>query len=225
MLQKALQRMQILRQGNSRFLTYRCSETSESMNWVAMAVPHSGRIMYAYQHAHKEYYHSQYLFAATPQQLGLAEMYNPKDWPDAPEYAYELEPHGSSINKATAQLFERLQQAQRECQSDAKCTREPQLLCAWRDPGREPPEAGQPPRRGAEWDRAGTYSKDCRPLYLVKGQVLTQVSWELPAAYHQGGTVFEKLFYIFLRKEMKTISPQSKTQNMFAENIPIKPPK
>lgn len=167
--------MQIFRLGEAQVGTYRCSERSESMNWGAVAIPHSGRVMYAYEHSHKEYFHSHFVFAATPEQLGLDQMYRPSEWPD-PSDALELEPLGLSIATATAQLFAHLEQAARACRQGRDCKWEPQVLCAWRDPGREPPaEEGQPALRGALWDRSGRRSADCKQLYLEKGRVVTQV--------------------------------------------------
>lgn len=173
--QKPLRRMQIFRLGEAQVGTYRCSERSESMNWGAVAIPHSGRVMYAYEHSHKEYFHSHFVFAATPEQLGLDQMYRPSEWPD-PSDALELEPLGLSIATATSQLFAHLEQAARACRQGRDCKWEPLVLCAWRDPGREPPaEEGQPALRGALWDRSGRRSADCKQLYLEKGRVVTQV--------------------------------------------------
>mmetsp|Transcript_38047 Transcript_38047/g.95625 ORF Transcript_38047/g.95625 Transcript_38047/m.95625 type:complete len:609 (+) Transcript_38047:184-2010(+) len=176
--QVPLRNIESFRAGRGPYNTYRISDQSASMSWGAAQAPHSGRFVHTHVHAHREFFNSMMIFAASPEQLGLAGGSGALDFsnfgPD--DDVVELEKIGYSIEEAQAYLLKHLARSQRLCSLHGNCTNAPTLMCAFMDQGREPPAEGeQGPRKGAQWDRMRTDSGDCDSVFIKKGDVITQV--------------------------------------------------
>eukprot|EP00873_Tetraselmis_striata_P011784 jgi/Tetstr1/432048/TSEL_021520.t1 len=169
--------------GSDRYQTYHLSEQSATMSWGASQMPHSARLAHMRGHAHREFYDSMMIFAASPEQLGLVGGSSPLDlsnWAHGNE-TLELEKAGYSIGGAQAYLLGNLAKSQRACSFHGNCTNTPQLMCAFMEQGREPlAQEGQGLRKGLQWDRNGEHAIDCDPVFINKGDVITQdieVKW------------------------------------------------
>jgi len=169
--------------GSDRYQTYHLSEQSTTMSWGASQMPHSARLAHMRGHAHREFYDSMMIFAASPEQLGLVGGSSPLDlsnWAHGNE-TLELEKAGYSIGGAQAYLLGNLAKSQRACSFHGNCTNTPQLMCAFMEQGREPlAQEGQGLRKGLQWDRNGEHAIDCDPVFINKGDVITQdieVKW------------------------------------------------
>eukprot|EP00873_Tetraselmis_striata_P040442 jgi/Tetstr1/460706/TSEL_005893.t1 len=196
--QTSLMHYNVLSPGNGLFHTYPISEQSTAMNFGASLAPRSGRVMYVWPHGHWEFVDSLMVFAASPEQLGLAGGSGPLDFSNlGAHYAVELEKVGYSIEEAQAYLLENLARSQRLCRFHGNCTSEPQLMCAFMDKHREPPVKGeQGLRLGPEWDRQAHHSTDCESIFVNKGDMITQVMFH-PRAQDGGVNIQHNLFLFY----------------------------
>mmetsp|Transcript_8080 Transcript_8080/g.20752 ORF Transcript_8080/g.20752 Transcript_8080/m.20752 type:complete len:577 (+) Transcript_8080:361-2091(+) len=199
--QVSLRLIDIFRSGATIYGTYPLSEQSTTMNWGAYHVPHSGRPVHMHIHAHREFYHSTLVFAASPEQLGLVGGSGPLDlsnWGRAEE-PLELEKVGYSIGEAQAYLLKNLAKSQRACSFHGNCSNTPQLMCAFMEQGREQPvQEAQGHMNGIEWDRYGERVEDCTSVFLHRGDVITQVMFHRRAEDRERNLAHFKFKMLFL---------------------------
>jgi len=207
--QASLTRYDARRPGTGTFGTYHISEQSATMGWGASPAPRSGRVMYMWPHGHWEFVDSLMVFAASPEQLGLAGGAGPLDYSNfGPlDDAVELEKVGYSIGKAQAYLLENLARSQRLCGFHGNCTHAPRLMCAFMDEHREPlvgGEQGGGPRRGPQWDRQAHRSTDCESLFVNEGDIVTQVMFHPRAQDREANLQHNYFVFYFLDSDEGT---------------------